>query len=697
MIFTDDNVFHLTDGAFSYAFRVKDGKLVHTYFGKALPPRCAMLAECENAGNDWALFEAGERGRGDFRFPTIALCGDGFASTDFKYAGHEVLRDKPRLGMPALRGAAETLAVTLRDDVAAIELKLFYSVYDGALARHAEVVNLGKKPITLMTADSACVEFSGGAYDLISLDGRWGGECGVTRREVAYGIHTIGSVRGITSHQHNPFVAVLRRDADEEHGEVFGFNLIYSGGFAVRLERDEKSQLRVGLGAELYGGIPIAPAERYVTPEAVCVYSDCGVGGMSRKFHSLYRKHLINPEFADKPRPIVINSWESMYFDFDEKKLISFIDGAKGLGIDTVVLDDGWFGRRDCDNCSLGDWVVDKRKLPNGLKPIIDHCKKNGMRFGIWFEPEAISPDSELYMAHPDYALATKDRTGIQMRNQFVLDFSRDDVVDSIYEAMRKILSEYDISYVKWDMNRPLSDVDDVKKYIGYVRGVYSLYERLTTEFPDILIEGCCSGGGRFDPAILYYSPMIWSSDDSDAHERTKIQYGLSLCYPLQTLSNHVSTCPNHQTGRHTPFVTRGAVASLGCLGYELNAATLGKSEREQIKAQTAAYKKSASLILTGELYRLLSPFEDGAFCEEVVAADGSEAYVVYVIALGNCNLPVYKLRLRGLIADALYRVEERGVTYSGAELMYGGVRPNISGDFGSEILHITRVADSGA
>lgn len=697
MIYTDDNVFHLTDGAFSYAFRIKDGKPTHTYYGKALKRNSRMLAECEDAGADWAAVECGERGRGDFRIPSLALCGNGFASTDLKYVGHEIT-EKPELGMPALRGAVETLVVTLRDDVAKVELKLFYSVYDGALARHAELINLGDAPVTLSTADSACVDFGGGDYEYISLDGRWGGECGVTRGAVLPGVHTLGSARGITSHQHNPFVAVLRRGAGEEHGEAYGFNLVYSGGFGVRLERDEKSQVRVCIGAELYGGVTLAPRERFVTPEAVCVYSDSGIGGMSRKFHTLYRKHLINPRFADKPRPVVINSWESMYFDFDEQKLKSFIGGATGLGIDTVVLDDGWFGRRDRDDSSLGDWTVDARKLPNGLKPVIDCCKANGMKFGIWFEPEAISPDSELYRAHPEFALATRGRTGVQMRNQFVLDFSRRDVVDFIYEAMRKILSEYDISYVKWDMNRPLSDVDDAKKYIGYVKGVYSLYERITATFPHILIEGCCSGGGRLDPAILYYSPMIWSSDDSDAHERTKIQYGLSLCYPLQTLSNHVSVCPNHQTGRHTPLATRGAVASLGCLGYELNAAALGVDERAQIKAQAEAYKVDAPLILTGELYRLRSPFEDGAFCEQVTAADGSAAYVVYVVGLGQCNMPVRKLRLCGLDADARYAIAERdGAVYGGAELMYGGIRPKISGDFGAEILHITRVADGGA
>lgn len=700
MIEIVNNVFHLSDGKFSYAFAVKEGKLVHTYFGRALRmPRdrmtsgifCGEKGECR--GSDWELFEMSEQGRGDFRLPAVVVRGAKSASTDFKVASYEILAGKPDLGMPALRGRAETLVVHLFDDVADVSMDLFYTVYDGALARHAVIHNRGKEHISLCAADSLCVDFDGGDYDLLTLDGRWGSECNVTRNAVRSGIHTVSSTRGLTSHQHNPFVAVLEKTASEESGEAFGFNLIYSGNFAIRAESDEKCQLRVCMGVNLLeGGITLEAGESFTTPEGVAVYSDGGLGGMSRTFHRLYRTRLIDPRFADRIRPIVVNSWESAYFDFDENKLLAFIDGAKGLGIDTVVLDDGWFGGRDSDDSSLGDWVVDRRKLPSGLDALIDRCKANGLKFGIWFEPEAISPDSDLYRAHPEYALSTCGRDGKQMRNQFMLDFSRGDVVDCVYSAMYKILSEHDIAYVKWDANRPLSDVCDVKKYIGYVKGVYDLYARLTAAFPDVLIEGCSSGGGRFDPAILYYSPMIWASDDTDAVERAKIQYGLSLCYPLQTMSNHVSVCPNHQTGRMTPFHSRGAVAMLGCLGYELNVATASDEERAEIKAQVDFYRRNAELILTGDLYRLLSPFDDGAFCEQVVSEDKSRSLAVYMRPLNTPNLPIRKIKLRGLDEQALYRIEDRDEIMSGGELMYCGIRPKVERDFGAEVFRIEKI-----
>ena len=699
MINICDDIYHLTDGRISYAFFVKDGKLVHSYFGKALyvdPSRmnASVLSALKkhSFGFDWLPFEIGETGRGDFRIPSVAVTGEGFASTDFRFVSAEVLDDKPKLNMPSLRGKAETLAVTLKDEVACLELKLYYTLYDGALARHTEITNKADKSVTLSVLDSACTELDIGNYDYISLDGRWGAECGVNRQSVPYGIVTLSSMRGVTSHQHNPFVAVVDKNATEESGEVYGFNLIYSGNFAVNLERDEKSRVRVNIGMKLNGGgILLEPGETLISPELVCVYTDEGVGGMSRIFHKLYRARLIDPRFADLPRPVVVNSWESVYFDFDEAKLKRFISGAKGLGIDTVVLDDGWFGKRDADNCSLGDWVIDRRKLPNGLTAVIDCCKQNGMKFGIWFEPEAVSPDSDLYRAHPDWAIGTAGRKGIEMRNQYVLDFSKPVVVDYIFESMSNILSEHDISYVKWDMNRGISDVTDNKLYVGYVRGVYELYERLSKAFPHVLIEGCSSGGGRFDPAILYYSPMIWSSDDTDAHERTKIQYGLSLCYPLQTLSNHVSVCPNHQTGRTVPLETRGAVASLGSLGYELNVAELSEKDRATIKKQVAAYKSDRSVILTGDLYRLVSPFETDMFCEEIVSADKKKAYVVAVNTLNKVNLPIGRIKLKGLIEDALYLVEESGEVMSGAELMHFGLQPEFGCDFAANVWHIKK------
>lgn len=689
-----NKIFHLSDGKFSYAFYIEDGNLYHSYYGRALSidgahAEKSVLAGDGHKGNDWASFEIGEQGRGDYRIPSVVLRSSGMTATDFKYVSHKIIK-KPDIGMPAMRGDAETLMVVLRDNAAHAELVLYYSVYDGALVRHAEVVNLSGEAVTLCVLDSACTELPMGEYDCVSIGGRWGQECVVDRSAVAPGIRKISSTRGFSSHQHNPFAAVVSKDCTEDSGEVYAVSLIYSGNFAIRLERDEKSQLRFNAGIELMeGGIMLAPGEKFVSPEAVSVYTCHGLGDMSRCYHRLFRKHLIDPRFADKIRPIVVNSWESVYFDFDESKILEFIDGAKGLGIDTVVLDDGWFGHRDCDNSSLGDWYVDKRKLPNGLKPLIDRCKSNGMKFGIWFEPEAISRDSDLYCAHPDWAIASDGRDAIEMRNQLVLDFSKPEAVDFIFKSMSKILGEYDISYVKWDANRYIADIPDTKKYIGCISGLYDLYRRLSEKFPDTLIEGCASGGGRFDPAILYYSPMIWASDDSDAVERTKIQYGLSLVYPLQTMSNHVSTCPNHQSGRLTPFATRGAVASLGCLGYELNIAKLDASERSQIKDQVEAYRRDAELIINGELYRLCNPLCDGAFCEQVTSADGKKAYVVFVRMLNTVNLPLKKIKLKGLREDALYTVKERNAVYTGAELMYAGIMPHAENDFGSEVLHV--------
>lgn len=698
MIYVEKNIFHLTDGKFSYAFFVRDGKLIHSYYGKALPQVKGADSGIDDPDEvygapDSMPVEYGEQGRCDFRINSVVVRGEGIASTDLRFVSYEVLKNKPSIGMPALRGEAETLKIVLRDELAGVECELYYSVYDGGLARHARIKNIGKGAIALYSLDSLCVDFPTGDYDLLTLDGKWGQEARINRRAAAGGVTSVGSKRGVSSHRHNPFAAVLERTTTEESGDAFGFNLIYSGNHRIAVERDEHNQLRFCMGLWIQeGGITLGAGETFVSPEAVSVYSDCGLGGMSRLFHRLYRARLIDPRFADKPRPIVVNSWESVYFGFDEKKLVEFINGAKGLGIDTVVLDDGWFGKRDSDNCSLGDWVIDRNKLPNGLTPLIDCCKRNGMKFGIWFEPESINPDSDLYRAHPDWAIHTEGRVGMQMRNQFVLDFSKKEVVDYIYESMCKILSADDISYVKWDMNRPLSDVPDAKLYIGFVAGMYELYERLTKKYPDILIEGCSSGGGRFDPAILYYSPMIWSSDDTDAYQRTYIQYGLSMCYPLQTMSNHVSACPCHQTQRTTPFDTRGAVASLGSLGYELNVAKITDAEREKIRQQTAAYKLDRELVLKGDLYRLRSPYEDGAFCEQLVSADKSKSYLVYVLGMTEPIMPQKKLRLRGLDPDALYLIKERSITRTGAELMYRGINPKVSEDFTSLTLHIERV-----
>ena len=693
MIVVNKEQFLLSKGNYSYCFYAREGKLFHAYFGARTN---GFFSNCLEKP-ELPCFEFSEYGRGDFRAPSIVARTNESLSTDFRFKGYEILKQKPTFVMPSLRNGGETLAVYLEDGLLGLRLILYYTPYDEGLCRRAKLVNFGDKELVIEKFASSCFEFPAGDYEYLSLDGSHNNERNYRREEVSYGLRSIRSARGISSHQQSPFMALLQSDTTEENGEVYGFNFVYSGNFAIDIEKDEISQTRVCIGENIqYGGITLAAKEEFSTPETVAVYSANGLGEMSRLFHRLYRKHLLSPKYADKIRPIVINSWESVIYDISEKVLFEFIESAKGLGIDMVVLDDGWFGCRDNDDCSLGDWVVDTRKLPNGLTSIIQKCHDCGMRFGIWFEPEGISPDSDLYRAHPDWAIHTCDREGVLIRNQLTLDFSRKEVIDYVFESISSILKNNAIDYIKWDMNRPLTDVPNAKKYHDYVLGVYDLYERLTTAFPSVLIEGCASGGGRFDPAILYYSPMIWTSDNTDAWSRAKIQYSTSLCYPLQTLSNHVSACPNIQTGRTISFETRGAVASFGTLGYELHTMKLTKEERELVAEQTATYKKDASLILSGDLYRLRNPHTDGAFCQFVVSEDKTAGIFVYVREKSQVNgYKEQRVCLRGLDLDTRYRIEELQTEYSGRDLMNGGIVFGLpKGDYQSIVLHVVKVEE---
>jgi len=690
MIEIINNQFRLVSGDYAYCFYEKDGKLFHAYYGKDVG---CFVNNCEETGIQRACYEFSEFGRGDFRVPSVVVGANNSMSTDFRFVSSEVLPCKPRIGMPQLRGERETLVVTLYDELLKLKLTLYYTPYEEGLVRSALLENENENSLRLHKIASGCFEFPCGEYETIDLCGRANKERDLNREKANSGIKTISSTRGITSHQHSSFFAVLEEGATEDEGGVYGFNLVYSGNFAIESEKDEVGQLRVVSGENLlYGGIELSAGERFFTPEIVSVYSAQGLGEMSRKFHKLYRKSLLSPKFVDRIRPIVINSWESVVYNISEKTLFEFIEGAKGLGIDMVVLDDGWFGRRDNDDCSLGDWVVDKKKLPNGLATVIEKCKECGMKFGLWFEPEMISPNSDLYRAHPDWAMQTVGREGVQFRNQWVLDFSRKEVVEYVFECMKKLLEENEIDYVKWDMNRSLCDVPNARKYHDYVLGVYELYERLTTAFPDVLIEGCSGGGGRFDAGILYYSPMIWTSDNTDAWSRTRIQYSTSLCYPLQTMSNHVSACPNIQTTRTISFQTRGAVAQLGCLGYELHVSHIDEKEREEVKKQTATYKKDAELILKGDLYRLKDPFTQGVFAQALVSEDKSQAIVVYVRERGEPSMGGVsnRLKLKGLAKDKIYRIEETDAVATGENLMACGVEIKLPrGDYQSATLHL--------
>ncbi|MBR2442030.1 MAG: alpha-galactosidase, partial [Clostridia bacterium] len=467
MIWEQDKVFCLSGKDYSYAFCVHNGKLVHTYYGEKLQAINALgeMEKALTAVETPIQWEYAEFGRGDFSVPAVVVCSKKTMTTDFRYVSHEILQEKPRFGMPALRDG-ETLVVRLQDEVQNLQLNLYYSVYAEGLTRRAELVNLGEDTVIIEKLASFCLDLPRGDYETIDLCGHQNGERVYQREKVCFGIKTIASARGISSHQHNPFLAVMEKGADEDNGGVYALNLVYSGSFEMEYESEELSKLRVNAGMKImYGGIPLVPGESFSSPEAVCVYSSEGLGEMSRKFHRLYRKHLLNPRFVDEIRPIVLNSWESIVFNISEQTLCELVDGAKDLGINMLVLDDGWFGCRDNDDRSLGDWYVHKNKLPNGLTPIVEYCKENGMKFGLWFEPEAVNPDSDLFRAHPDWAILTEGREGVQFRNQYVLNLGIPEALDYVFERMCAILESADIAYVKWDMNRSFTDARDAVTY----------------------------------------------------------------------------------------------------------------------------------------------------------------------------------------------------------------------------------------
>lgn len=576
--------------------------------------------------------EYGFFGKGDYRAPSaLFVRNDGFRASRFIYKSHTVISGVVDLGvMPHVRSGGDTLSVILKDQLSDMEITLNYTVFDDSdvLVKNAILTNTGKDAVNVAKAFSFCLELPDAQFEIMRLHGRWANERIPELTPVGHGTVRIESTRGGSSHQMNPFAALLREHCTEQSGECYGFNLLYSGSFAIETEVSQYGALRIQGGINDFGfEWKLSTGERFITPQAALCYSNCGMGNMSREFADFFRSRIIDPQRVFDRRPIVINNWEATYFDFDRDKLFDIIDVAAELGMDTFVLDDGWFGKRDSDTSGLGDWVVNEKKLVGGLKAIADHCKEKGVKFGLWFEPEMISEDSNLYRAHPDYAIGKRGVTPSRSRNQLVLDFSRRDVVDCIFSAVSKVLESCDISYVKWDMNRFLSEFysealsADRQGELAhrYILGVYDLAHRLTSAFPNVFFEGCAGGGGRFDGGMLYYFPQIWTSDDTDAYERTKIQWGTSMCYPVSAMSCHVSACPNHQTQRITPLNTRGAIASLGATGYELDLTKISSEEKEQIKTQIRDYKAIDELVLRGDLYRLKDPFKDDYFCVMLV------------------------------------------------------------------------------
>lgn len=717
-------VFNLQANQTSYMMKIlDDGYLAHIYWGRKLRIRAQELRYFDHpsfsptpegsAGGftlDMTPVEYPAYGNGDLRVPAYQVqLENGSTISDLRYESHTITPGKPRLdGLPATYtetdNEAETLEITLRDAVTGLKVMLSYTAfaqYD-AIARSVRFVNEGQAPLKLLRVLSASVDMPHDRMDMLDLTGAWSRERHIQVRPLMKGMQSIESRRGSSSHQHNPFMALLSKDATEDHGDVYGFNLVYSGNFIAQAEVDQFNSTRVSIGINSFDfSWHLEPGEAFQTPEAILVYSDKGLGSMSRTYHKLYRSRICRGVFRDEPRPVLVNNWEATYFDFTAEKIESIAEVGKELGIELFVLDDGWFGKRNDDKSSLGDWFVNREKLPNGLEDLVERVRKLDMQFGIWFEPEMISPDSDLYRSHPDWCLHVPERGRSLGRNQLILDFSRQDVCDAIIERLSGILNGAPISYVKWDMNRNMSEIGSAllpphrqrETAHRYMLGLYYVLEEITTKFPKVLFESCSGGGGRFDPGMLYYMPQTWTSDNTDAVERLKIQYGTSIVYPISAMGAHISAAPNHQVGRLTSLKTRGDIAMSGNFGYELDLSKFTDEEKELAKQQVALYKEIRPLVQFGDYYRLLNPFAGNEAAWMFVSEDKSEALVVYSRVLAVPFAPFDSLHLKGLDADVDYVVVETGQQLGGDELMYNGIHiPSLTGDFQSWLFRLKRV-----
>lgn len=720
MIRYDDNhqIFKLDTPNTSYVCKVEDGRyLGHVYYGRKLEDTDlgyllrtgeSPLVPSVNAREkisflDSFPMEYSFGGIGDFRESCINIrTEEGQEGLELTYVSYRIYEGKKRLeGLPATWGEdCDTLEVILKDQVSGLRVCLAYTAFRtvDAIARSARILNKGKKTVWLTRALSACLDMDQDEFEVLTLHGSWARERHLQRRKAGYGSLVTESIRGESSHQDHPFAALLSKGCTQTSGEVYAMNLVYSGNFLAKISENQFDQIRmvIGIHPERFSW-KLEPEECFQVPEAILVYSDEGLGKMTRTFHHLYRKHLIRSVWKDKERPVLINNWEATYFDFNTEKLLSIAKEAAKSGIEMLVMDDGWFGHRESDNSSLGDWFVNEEKIAGGLKYLVDEVNRFGMKFGIWFEPEMISEDSELYKEHPDWALQTKNRRPGQCREQLVLDLTRQEVADYVYGRLKQILSSANIEYMKWDMNRPLADVGNAvlpaerqgELSHRYMLAVYELQEKLVRDFPELLLENCSSGGGRFDPGMLYYSPQIWCSDDTDAIERLAIQEGTQLLYPLSAIGTHVSDCPNHTTGRVTPFHTRGIVALSGTFGYELDITKITEEERAQIPGQIELYKKYYSLIRDGEYYRIASYQMNHLYdCYEVVSQNRREAMITYVQVLAEAHKRSRRIRLQGLQEDAYYEIEAR--CYQGKTLMNAGILIEpLRGDYMARVIEV--------
>ncbi len=699
---SEKRIFKLDTATSSYVIEIyKENYLAHLYYGAKIPDtnlsafkfRSPFASFSPNNINidDWKFspdvcpLEYQGEGSGDFRISAIAIRNaDGNNITDMRYKSHKIYSGKPSIeGLPSLYveddSEATTLEILTEDAVTGIQTVLFYTVFEklGAMTRSVKVINGTDKTVDIERVFSCAVDFPTYNYDLMSLYGKWAKERSLERRALARGRQGVSSKRGSSSHYQNPFAAIVDNGANEDYGNAYGFNLVYSSNFAIDVEVDGYggTRLLMGINPEAFGW-KLESGESFSSPEAVMVYSANGIGEMSRTFHKLYAKHLIRGKWKNIKRPLLINNWEATGMDFDGDTIVSFAAKAKELGIEMLVMDDGWFGYRNDDRSSLGDWQVNEEKLGGTLANLIERINALGLKFGIWYEPEMISRDSNLYRAHPDWCLHVPNREKSIARHQYVLDYSRQDVRDYIFNEMYKVLSVNKVDYLKWDFNRNLTEVGsatlpaDRQKEVfhRYVLGTYEVMDRLTKAFPDMLIENCSGGGGRFDPGMLYFSPQIWTSDNTDPIERLAIQFGTSMCYPASTMGAHVSA------SRRTGYDTKGNVALWGSFGYELNPNKYTEEDAELVRAQVAEYHKYYDVIHFGELYRLISPFDNAYRAAWMfVSEDKSEALVTSVVMRQPFDKAFY-LKLKGLAPEKFYLDEETGEVYSGALLMNAGL-----------------------
>ncbi len=654
---------------------------------------------------DTAPIEYGTHGAGDFRISALEIINkNGDSITDIRYTGYKIYNGKKEIqGMPSTyvnnESEAQTLEIYTEDFVTGAEVTLYYTVFPeyDVITRHIKVKNVSSDNMRIERVMSMCLDLPDMDYDMITLYGCHAKERNIERRRLAHGVQGVESRRGSSSNTQNPFVALAQRGSNEEHGDVYGFSLVYSGNFSALAECDFNCTTRfiMGIEPQTFSWL-LNSGESFYAPEAVMVFTAGGIGEISRKLHRFYNNNLIRGRYKTEKRPLLINSWEAAYFDFDEDKLISFAREAKKLGVELLVMDDGWFGHRDDDTSSLGDWYVNKNKLPGGLNKLIEHINAEGLKFGIWFEPEMISPDSDLFRAHPDWCVRASGREPMLGRNQYVIDISREDVRDNIWKQMYSVLSQNNIEYLKWDFNRNITDADSAllpperKKefFHRFVLGTYDLMNRLVTSFPNILFENCSGGGGRFDPAMLCYSPQIWASDNTDPIERLYIQFGTSMCYPASAMGAHVSA--TNRTG----YETKCRVAKWGTFGLELDPTRLSDEEKNIICRQIEEYHKDYELINRGDLYRLISPFDNPYRAAwQFVSSDKSQAMVTLVTMRWECHQHLI-IRLRGLEPEAYYKDTETGKVFSGAMLMNAGIvfTDIAQGTGESAVIHIEKV-----